>query len=307
MAKIKFIGNWCKSFQDITHEYLTIKVHKEYKKKLWQQLQKLEHIQNKHDRLKDLEFVMDVHYKKRTLDQNRLMWALYKILANVLSGGAIGENKVSPEQLYDDDLKQHSYVIELKAPTKNIGAVRNYYKRILEVKPIDDKYSYIRALLTSSNFDTVQMTKWIDMLFNRLAELGVNIEDSGKIANYWMEWRQYLNDQNIAIFDEITNTDVYKRKVIMCEACGKYLQTTEGEVHHIRTVGSGGIDIGWNYLRLCSEDHIKVMHQKGWNEFISLYPHTKNKINKALVEGVVNYFDQNVNNICDKFKGEVVS
>ena len=40
-------------------------------------------------------------------------------------------------------------------------------------------------------------------------------------------------------------------------------------------------DCVWNFLRLTHYEHIEIQHKKGWNEFLSIYPHLIPRVNNA--------------------------
>nr|BFD58939.1 hypothetical protein CKG001_10460 [Bdellovibrio sp. CKG001] len=66
-----------------------------------------------------------------------------------------------------------------------------------------------------------------------------------------------------------------------CMACGK---PPPSEVHHVKTVGSGGGDDPWNLLPLCVECHktgrVAWHSVKGPREFLLTYPHVYDYLRK---------------------------
>jgi hypothetical protein len=82
----------------------------------------------------------------------------------------------------------------------------------------------------------------------------------------------------------------YKEKHPCCEACGRYLLTTDkegtdqhaGELAHIVSVGAGGgARDDWLWLILCSKCHLCIQHANGWEELLTLYPHIRPKVDRA--------------------------
>ena len=100
---------------------------------------------------------------KRTLDQNRLMWALLNRLALALSGDTPGG--VTAEQCYLDLLAEFGAEVEL----------------------LDDGYCMARLGLGSSSFDRQQMHDFLERIFDRLAEAGV---DDAETTEQYRDWRR---------------------------------------------------------------------------------------------------------------------
>lgn len=88
---------------------------------------------------------------KRTLDQNRLMWALLNRLALALSGDTPGG--VTAEQCYLDLLAEFGAEVEIwRVPVKALPALRNTYRVVQMVELLDDGYCMARLGLGSSSF-----------------------------------------------------------------------------------------------------------------------------------------------------------
>lgn len=99
---------------------------------------------------------------KRTLDQNRLMWALLNRLALALSGDTPGG--VTAEQCYLDLLAEFGAEVETwRVPVK------------------------ARLGLGSSSFTRQQMHDFIERIFDRLAEAGV---DDAETTEQYRDWRR---------------------------------------------------------------------------------------------------------------------
>ena len=111
---------------------------------------------------------------KRTLDQNRLMWALLNKLAQALSGGTPGG--VTAEQCYLDLLADYGAEVETwRVPLKALPALRRAY-RVVQVVDV----------LEGSAFDRAQMREFIDRIFDRLSEAGV---DDAETTQQYRDWR----------------------------------------------------------------------------------------------------------------------
>lgn len=123
---------------------------------------------------------------KRTLDQNRLMWALLNRLALALSGDTPGG--VTAEQCYLDLLVEFGAEVETwRVPVKALPALRNTYRVVQMVELLDDGYCMARLGLGSSSFDRQQMHDFLERIFDRLAEAGV---DDAETTEQYRDWRR---------------------------------------------------------------------------------------------------------------------
>ena len=123
---------------------------------------------------------------KRTLDQNRLMWVLLNKLALAMNGGTPGG--VTAEQCYLDLLAEFGVEVETwRVPVKALPALRNTYRVVQMVELLDDGYCMARLGLGSSNFDRQQMHEFIERIFDRLSESGV---DDAETTEQYRDWRR---------------------------------------------------------------------------------------------------------------------
>jgi hypothetical protein len=219
--------------------------------------------------------------KGRTLDQNSLMWSLYKILANETTGGIA--NKGIPEQLYIEDLKNYAKEIKCKIPKEALGSYQGKF-RICNIEEYNNCY-IIYYYHSSSMMSTVEMAYWLEMLFNRLANMGVAITEPQKIKDYWLSWRKILNKKKICLHDNETDLSLYRENNPVCEACGKFIHYSGGSNAHIRARGMGGHErpesnMTNNILRLCDICHKDLDHDTGFRKFMKKHPHLSYKISR---------------------------
>lgn len=294
--KINFLANWYPNIQhNIPKGILALEIKKKDIKKVGEAINKLNEYQTTKNELKDLELSLDIYFKKRSLDQNALMHSLYAVIANEMNGDYIGENAIQPIKLYEDDLHQFGMRMELKVPNENVNIVKSMYRIIESEKKIDEKTTYLKVILTSSHFNTKQMKQWIDMLFNRLSDMGLNFDNSAQIKYYWEKWKEH-KEKDQKINNDSDNIQEYKKNHSDCEACGHYIggDIGLGQLAHIKSIGAGGKNKAYNYLHLCGNCHLKIQHQKGWTEFCQLFPHLKNKIENALLNDTLSYAEKNI-------------
>lgn len=123
---------------------------------------------------------------KRTLDQNRLMWALLEKLAQAQNGGTPGG--VTAEQCYLDLLGEFGAEVETwRVPVKALPALRNTYRVVQKVELLDNGYCMARLGLGSSSFTRQQMHDFIERIFDRLSEAGV---DDAETTEQYRDWRR---------------------------------------------------------------------------------------------------------------------
>lgn len=122
---------------------------------------------------------------RRTLHQNRLMWALLQKMAEALGGDVPGS--VTAEQCYLDMLIDFGADVEMwRVPEKAVDALRRAFRVVQIVEHLDNEYCVVRIGPGSSQFDPAEMGAFIDRIFDRLAELGVQDADT---TRQYMDWR----------------------------------------------------------------------------------------------------------------------
>ena len=123
---------------------------------------------------------------KRTLDQNRLMWALLNRLALALSGDTPGG--VTADQCSLALLTEFGAEVETwRVPVKALPALRNTYRVVQMVELLDNGYCMARLGLGSSSFDRQQMHDFLERIFDRLSEAGV---DDAETTEQYRDWRR---------------------------------------------------------------------------------------------------------------------
>lgn len=133
-----------------------------------------------------LLLTVDLERKRRTLSQNRMMWALLTIMADHYNAGRTGG--VSPEDCYIEMLEQYGAEFDyLEVPTGAVPILRQSYRLVHIVELLDHNRCTVKCSQGSSSFTTAQMGQMIDGIFDRLAEMGVN---DPNVTAYWQEWQE---------------------------------------------------------------------------------------------------------------------
>lgn len=144
----------------------------------------------------DLDVIIDIAYRKRSADANRLMWALYTIIADALNREQGTRNRITPEELYEQDMvdwaPRHRFVCEEPS--------LEFFKIVLQeekgkIKKIETEKGIcsIEVWQTSSFWNTKQMAEHIDRLLNTLEQMGIIRENSGdldRIMRDVEDWRK---------------------------------------------------------------------------------------------------------------------
>jgi hypothetical protein len=222
------------------------------------------------------------HSKKKTFDQQKLIFGLYNIMANEQNAGKIDKGNVKAIDLYINDLWEHK-PIEKEIDTIFLSSIESEFRILEKRKSKDPDKTIVIVAYSMRLWDIEYASKWIEMLFNRLAEIGVS--ESSDIDKYWHDWKINMNNEKFILNSGITDKEEYKKLNSSCEACAKYVGEG-GDLAHIRAIGRGGNpepekEISDNWLILCRHCHTE-QHQLGWNKFIVKHRHLKFKVEIAL-------------------------
>lgn len=172
---------------------------------------------------------------KRTLDQNRLMWALLNRLALALSGDTPGG--VTAEQCYLDLLAEFGAEVETwRVPVKALPALRNTYRVVQMVELLDNGYCMARLGMGSSSFTRQQMHDFIERIFDRLSEAAWTMPrqpsntETGGVPMDCIK----CNSSQVRVIDTRAKGTwrIYRRRV--CMMCGFRWTTVELPVGDVR-------------------------------------------------------------------------
>lgn len=133
-----------------------------------------------------------------------------------------------------------------------------------------------------SESNTLAAAHFIDGLLYHIAtqcNLPTDLEATVRSVLYeWEIWRGTLEED---INDHRTVQEM-RKFVVYSEASG--IRCNNLHFHHIVTRGAcpAAIDCAWNLVALTPEEH-NFYHQqcKNWDEFLYVYPHLKNKVERA--------------------------
>jgi hypothetical protein len=122
----------------------------------------------------NLQVEIKPYKSQRSLEQNRLLWALLGKMANALSGN---KRKVSTEECYCAMLEEANVSCDYLLALPEAEAMLKKMFRV--VQKIDERVvngktlNMYRYYIGSSKFDTKEMTELIEATLDKLAELGI--------------------------------------------------------------------------------------------------------------------------------------
>jgi hypothetical protein len=223
--------------------------------------------------------------KKRSLDANALMWSLYQVLANVHHCKILDGEELRREsmRLYTSDMVEFAPCAKLTVGKDILNEVLADYS-VYKIADAGDSVD-ITIWLTSSKWDVDRMTRHIDRLFNRLADIDSPDDLKGDVRQLWIDWQHHLDKQ---INKQLETQSEYKQRKSLCEACGVYVgesKSTGSSFAHIKARGMGGKKEDarriMDGLHLCDKCHMLYDNGKGKAYFLSRYPHLTNRVNYA--------------------------
>lgn len=123
------------------------------------------------------------YYKRRSNDQNALMWALLEIMAQHLNGGRTGG--VTAWDCYLDMLERYGAEYEYLQCTKEaFDTLKEMFRAIKVVEERGGgKTVMCKAYIGSSKYDTEQMNQLIEGIYDELVRIGADTQE----ARYYYE------------------------------------------------------------------------------------------------------------------------
>jgi len=138
---------------------------------------------------KDLAVTLKIYHPKRSLDSNAYAWVLISKMADVL--------KTSKEELYEELLRRYGVPYQ-----DDEGYITITLKDEVDVSKVGGHWRYIRTrngfasylmLKGTSEYDSAEMAKFIDMLVQDAKEMGIETLTPEELERMNKEWTQYCN------------------------------------------------------------------------------------------------------------------
>jgi len=217
-------------------------------------------LQRKGDKEYYIQATLSIPSEAKTYKQVNTLWALITIIFESQNG-----RKPTDEEKYS-----------LYLDILDAYADRTVNKLTGTSRPVHLSESNVTqaAKLIQACFDLI-----VDM-----CDLDLSLQaDVRELFWEWQKWRGSLKSDPIDYRDEFMTepiTDEEWREIHkISDASGK-----GGIIEKAHIVSKGAnieaIDEPWNWLALTREEHM-IQHTKGWEHFLSLYPHLKGRVDRA--------------------------
>lgn len=144
--------------------------------------------------IKPLQIELGFETKKRTLDQNALLWELLTEFAIGLNGGRKGE--ITTEDLYYKMLNRYG-VDELRLVLEGTEkSLKRLYRKVYIIDKVEingQMWSKCRCVLGSSKYKTQEFSNLIEGILDDMAEAGIETEQSRFLENQWRDYERARN------------------------------------------------------------------------------------------------------------------
>lgn len=149
------------------------------------------------DNLHESEVVVTIkkYHRRRSLNANNYAWSLMEAIASVT-----GQDK---DSVYEEMLRRYgtgeTYVDDSGKECKVLFSLREdvpprlvtrHYAKIGEGYVNGQKFIHYRAIKGSSEYDTKEMSVFLDGIVSECKELGIETATPAELARYTQEWGQ---------------------------------------------------------------------------------------------------------------------
>lgn len=203
-----------------------------------------------------LECEIDCAFQKRTFKQMRAIWKLVEV---IFMNDSENHRKPTQEEKYE------------------------LYLDLLDIygdkKPNRFKRGSLRSVRISES-DTMEASRFIEgLLYHISTQCSLPLDLQATVRSVLYQWQVWRGKQTVDINDG-RDIGQLREMARYSEASGRCGQI---ELAHIVSRGSDAQDIdeSWNLIALTHEEHRQVQHQKGWDNFLQLYPHLRGRVERA--------------------------
>lgn len=173
-----------------------------------EELAKIKKVQEERGALVELDVTIELHYKKRSLDSNNLMWSLYTLEANwtnqsKLYTGAYGkigipDRIVTPKEIYEADMETYAPKYQMYLEESQVHAAVLMLEQAVghvkrKVKTVKEGIWLVEIWETSSFWDSKKMSDHIKRQIDRMIDQGILKSDEldfDKIKQDFEQWRK---------------------------------------------------------------------------------------------------------------------
>lgn len=137
----------------------------------------------------EYQIVVKEHKKKRSLDANAYAWVLISKLADAMTGEAQGDVAYSKDDVYRMMLKSYGQGGIVKVPHKDIEHFKRAWKYNEEHEALfDERAVYFKFWVGSSNYNTHEMSLFINGIVAECKEQGIETEPPHRLAAMMEDW-----------------------------------------------------------------------------------------------------------------------
>lgn len=147
-------------------------------------------LKTEYAKIKDKTLRVDIKQwrEKRSLDANAYAWQLIGKLADVLSSPAAAYSK---DDMYLMMLKRYGQGGIVKIPRKDVERFTRAWKYCEEHEKLyDENAVYYRFWVGSSNYDTKEMSTFIDGIIDECKQVGIETMPADKVESMMREWNE---------------------------------------------------------------------------------------------------------------------
>jgi len=149
----------------------------------------------------ELDVTIDIAYKARSIQANKMMWSLYTVVADIINAESKEMKKITAEELYEQDMVDW-------APKHKIICTNESFVFIKEILQAEKgkirktewdpelKIWEIEVWQTSSYWNTKQQSEHIERLLALIESMGRNRMNNGDIAKIYSDFKKWEKKEN---------------------------------------------------------------------------------------------------------------
>lgn len=148
----------------------------------------------------ELDVEINILYKPRSLNANRLMFKLYNVIAEMLNAEAKTMNKITADELYEKDMEDWAAKHQIKCDNISLPFVVEILeqeKGHVKNKSWDGDNWVLEIWQTSSYWNTKQQSEHIDRLFSTIESMGRNRINNGDLAVIYDDFKKWKKKEDI--------------------------------------------------------------------------------------------------------------
>lgn len=136
--------------------------------------------------------------KKRTLDQNALMWALLQEYADGVNAGR--KSEITAERLYYQALSKYGvaeYIQTVEEAEETLARAFRFVEKVDRRHVNGKELVMFKCYLGSSKYDTKQMSVLIDGILDELAEAGIATQQVRYLEQEWKNEKYHAKQKGM--------------------------------------------------------------------------------------------------------------